>query len=260
MLLVHDADTVRRAFALAGLGMTQHEIACTLGLGQTTVSRWLRQGLEATTSSPMRQRAAALCPDRCPSVESAPAPAYAYLLGQYLGDGTIVLTRRGVHRLVVSCSAAYPAIVEECARAIKEVLPANRVGRRARSGAIDVSCYSTHLPCLFPQHGAGRKHSRPIHLAPWQAEIALGSHPRPFIRGLVHSDGCRFLNRVRNAHGRRYEYVRYQFTNRSDDIRRLFTEACDRVGVEWRPMGPYDISVARRTSVALLDAIVGPKT
>jgi len=29
----------------------------------------------------------------------------------------------------------------------------------------------------------------------------------------------------------RYEYVRYMFSNRSGDIRRIFTDACDRAGI-----------------------------
>ena len=53
--------------------------------------------------------------------------------------------------------------------------------------------------------------------------------------------------------------MRYEFKNRSDDIRRIFCEACDALGVEWRVMKPDTISVARRESVAKLDAFVGPK-
>ncbi len=256
---VHNADTVRAAFALADLGMTHQHIADTLDISQTTVSRWLRLGLEATANAPTRQRALNDCPHHCPLVLAAPPAAYAYLLGQYLGDGTIVLTRRGVYRLFITCCAAYPAIVGECVAALEAVLPDNRVGRRSKPGAIDVNCYSKHLPCLFPQHGPGRKHGRRIVLAPWQTTLALDAHPELFIRGLIHSDGSRFLNRVRNSSGREYAYVRYQFSNRSDDIRALFTAACDRLGIEWRHMSEYDVSVARRGSVAMLDRIVGPK-
>jgi hypothetical protein len=257
---VHGSETVRRAYALADEGLKQADIARELGIGQTTVSRWLRRGPDKTLGSPMRVKAAAACPGDCPFIAAAPPREYAYLLGQYLGDGSIVHTRRGVYRLFVTCCAAYPGIVEECERAIQAVLPNNRVGRRAKRGAIDVNSYSKHWPCLLPQHGPGRKHSRAIVLAPWQATIALDAHPGPFIRGLVHSDGCRSLNKVRNANGRQYAYVRYQFSNRSSDIRGLFTEACDRLGVEWRQMNRYDVSVARRDSVATLEGIVGPKT
>jgi hypothetical protein len=72
------------------------------------------------------------------------------------------------------------------------------------------------------------------------------------------------------VNGRDYEYPRYQFSNRSDDIRRLFTDACDQLGVEWRSWTRYHISlatvdarpisVAKRESAALLDSFIGPKT
>ena len=112
-------------------------------------------------------------------------------------------------------------------------------------------------PCLFPQHGRGRKHHRAIELAAWQREI-VDAQPGFFLRGLIHTDGWRGVNRVR-VKGHDYEYPRYQFSNRSDDIRRLFCEACDCLGIEWRPWTRYHVSVARRASVAVLDRYVGPK-
>jgi hypothetical protein len=188
-----------------------------------------------------------------------PNAPYAYLLGQYLGDGSISSGPRGVYRLTITCCADYPLIIRETASAMNSVLPHNRVGRRLRDGAVDLGCYSKHLPCLFPQHGPGRKHERPIVLEPWQVDIALAQHPALFLRGLVHSDGCRSINRVRGKNGAIYDYVRYTFSNRSNDIRRLFCDACDRLSVEWRQMNQFNISVARRLSVRRLDQIVGPK-
>jgi hypothetical protein len=101
------------------------------------------------------------------------------------------------------------------------------------------------------------KHLRRIELSDWQQEM-VDEHPKPFLRGLIHSDGCRFINRVR-VKGKAYEDPRYNFTNASDDIRGLFTAPCDRLGIEWRRMNERNISVARRGSVALLDEFVGPK-
>ena len=57
-----------------------------------------------------------------------------------------------------------------------------------------------------------------------------------------------------------YRYPRYQFSNRSSDIKRLFCEHLDIVGVKWSVMNQWDISVARRESVARLDEFIGPKT
>jgi hypothetical protein len=77
-------------------------------------------------------------------------------------------------------------------------------------------------------------------------------------RGAGHTDGWRGLNRVR-VKGKDYAYPRYQFSNRSDDIRKLFTDACEKLGVQWRQWTRYHVSVARRDSVAILDWFVGPK-
>ncbi len=75
----------------------------------------------------------------------------------------------------------------------------------------------------------------------------------------MQSDGCRNLNFV-TSHGRRYEYWRYTFSNASGDIRRIFTDACDVLGVHWTQMNARNISVARRDDVAFLDTFIGPKS
>lgn len=184
--------------------------------------------------------------------------AYAYLLGQYLGDGCISRIGSGF-RLRLACCNAYPGIIAECTDAIRSVVRGARVGRNAKQGCTEV--YSTwfHWPCLFPQHGPGLKHNRPIRLAPWQREIAIDRWPDQLLRGLIHSDGCRCLNRVM-VRGRHYEYVRYLFSNESADIRDLFVEACSRLGIASRPNKRNSISVAKRDSVQQLEVIVGPKT
>jgi hypothetical protein len=56
-----------------------------------------------------------------------------------------------------------------------------------------------------------------------------------------------------------YWYPRYSFTSHSEDIRGLFCECCEKVGVEWRQMNRWNISVARRDSVALMDRFIGAK-
>jgi hypothetical protein len=124
-----------------------------------------------------------------------------------------------------------------------------------------VKVYSRHLPCLFPQHGPGRKHERRIVLEPWQRAV-VDAHPGELVRGLIHSDGSRVTNwttRLVGGERKRYEYPRYFFTNASDDIRRIYTDTLDTLGVEWKQTNPRNVSVARRASVALMDRHVGPK-
>lgn len=155
--------------------------------------------------------------------------------------------------------ASYPGIIEEVCAAIIAVRGEGRVSAYLppTEHCVVLTSYTRAWRCLFPQHGTGKKHERPIVLAPWQQDM-VRAEPGRFLRGLIHSDGWRGDNHVR-VKGRGYSYPRYQFSNRSDDIRRLFTDACDELGVEWRPWGPFHISVARSRSVALLDQHVGPK-
>ena len=145
--------------------------------------------------------------------------------------------------------------------AIEAVMPGNKVGRVGGNGCHSIQAYSRHWPCLFPQHGAGRKHERSIGLEPWQVEI-IQQDPRPFLRGLFHSDGCRITNwtvrRLRDG-PKRYEYPRYLFSNESADIIRLCTWALDLLDIAWRQPRYNTISVARREAVAALDEFVGPK-
>lgn len=130
----------------------------------------------------------------------------------------------------------WPGLLEECTRAIREVRPHNSVFRVQNDGCVVVSSCSTHWPCLFPQHGPGRKHLRRIALEPWQQQL-VEAHPWELIRGPVHSDGCRFTNwttRVVGGARKRYEYPRYLATNKSADILHICGPLLDKVGVEWK--------------------------
>src|SRR5262245_36213832 len=80
--------------------------------------------------------------------------------------------------------------------------------------ALRIEARWKHWPCLFPQHGPGRKHERPIVLADWQRQI-VAEHPEPLLRGLFHSDGCRVTNWTERAvagRRKRYVYPRYFFS------------------------------------------------
>jgi len=184
-------------------------------------------------------------------------PQYAYLLGLYLGDGHITQMRNGVYRLRISLDERHIHIAMWCIDALQTVMPGNRVQVVDAPGCSVIGCYSRHWNELFPQHGPGKKHDRPIVLAPWQQEI-VDDHPRELLRGLIHSDGCRVMNRVR-VKGKEYAYPRYNFTNYSAGIRRICTDALDRLEIGWRQMNAVTISVARRASVAALDEFIGPK-
>jgi hypothetical protein len=166
-----------------------------------------------------------------------------------------------VFALRIACDQSYPALIEACEASIRAVVP-NAVCRATAPGCVQVTSYSKHWPCLFPQHGPGRKHERAIVLEPWQRSI-VEQHPGRFVRGLFHSDGCRVTNRVTRVvagEPKQYAYPRYFFANHSEDILQLCEWALDLLGVAHRRSNPRNVSVARRASVAVLDVVVGPKS
>jgi hypothetical protein len=258
----HGTEVRQQALTLLRDGTKNIEVARKLRVPSGTISYWKHQDRAKRGECPGRHNPE--CP-RCDGRELDGA-AYSYLLGLYLGDGHI--SRYAEHRvpnLMISCAESWPGLLDLCEAAMRTVFPDNSVCRVRRKGCQNVKVYSKHLHCMFPQHGPGKKHDRVIALEPWQQEI-VDTHTWEFIRGLIHSDGCRIINwttRMVGGELKRYEYPRYFFTNKSDDIRRLFTDALDAVGVEWttlaRGSDPFNVSVARKASVALMDAHVGPK-
>src|SRR5207244_3852587 len=105
---------------------------------------------------------------------------------------------------------------------MRAVMPKSlaNVYRHPRYNAVTIVSYSNAWPCLFPQHGPGRKHERKIELVPWQ-EAIVQREPEQFIRGLLQSDGCRIINRV-CVNGTDYAYPRYLFSQVSKDIQGIF--------------------------------------
>lgn len=231
-----------RALRLSEQGLIDREVAQITGVSIGAVQKW-RTGQRRT---PAKERKHANCP-RC---GGAPLDelAYAYLFGLYLGDGHITRHRRGAFALSIFCCDAWPDLITAAKSAMHEVMPASSVCSVQRTGMTEIKSYSKHWPCLLPQHGPGMKHSRKIELAEWQ-QVIVDRYPGDFVRGLIHSDGCRSMNRVRRvlADGEHwYEYPRYFFSNKSLDILGLCGAALYRLGVEWRFVRWDVISVAKK--------------
>lgn len=208
-----------------------------------------------------------LC-DPTDGVDTRLHQAYAYTLGIYLGDGNISKVGR-VHRLRVTLDASYPNIIAKCEQELRILLPNNQIGEvrryyKDKLSCIDVSAFYKYWTDVIPQHGAGKKHERKIELEAWQERITT-AYPLEFFRGLYHSDGSRFDNVVNGK-----AYPRYQFTNGSTDIIRLFCETCDRLGVAWTSkvrqrtnpahQPSTDIYISKRKDVEYLDRVVGAKS
>lgn len=190
---------------------------------------------------------------RSHSYSSLPSTDYAYLLGLYLGDGCISRMGR-VWRLRIALDTKYPGIIDSCRKAIDVVMDGQHAHvQQQKANYAVVSLYSKHWPCLFPQHGPGPKHLRPIVLEAWQ-QAHVDAATEDFVRGLIHSDGCRVV-----ANDRGVASVRYHFTNHSTDIRNLFCAALDALGIPWTQNSRYMIAVYRKAATARLDEFIGPK-
>jgi hypothetical protein len=247
-----DFDLAMRLVA-EGLGDT--EIARLTRIPRPTISAW-RHGRGCR----YHERLATATPQWRPDQPAA----YCYVLGAYLGDGCLTALPSGAASLIVSLDLSYPAIIDSVERSVRTVFPDVKVVRVFPNGANLVVLRASHpaLPFAFPQHGAGRKHNRVIRLKEWQHDLTH-AHPKELLRGLIHSDGCRTVNRFKTKlpSGRvaEYEYPRYFFSNLSADIRDIFCQHCELLGIRWTQSNPRNISVSHRKSVTLLDEFIGPK-
>jgi hypothetical protein len=245
------ASEVEAVLKLVAEGLNDCAISRATGIPRVTIREWRIYGGQRRPGTRRVRRS------DCPLCDGADIDAewYAYLLGLYLGDGCLNECARKVFKLRVVLDLRYPQIIAECAEAMVAV----RTGARGRvcysysTGCVYVTGYWKHWPCLFPQHGPGPKHKRPIVLRHWQEEI-VSANPDRLLRGLIHSDGSRDLNRVNGK-----SYPRYQFTNHSEDIRKIFCQACDDFGIRYTRPSWRVISISKRPEVGKLDTIIGPK-
>src|SRR5450759_513128 len=151
---MRSADDVRRVFELWEVGHSKAAIARSIGVSRERVRHWLNSGLETVLQSPMRHSSPD-CSDpnsatTCSLIESVDEPAYAYLLGQYLGDGNISAYPR-TFRLRISACDAYPGIMAEIEVAIRAVMASNVVGR--------AHCIGCTQSVRIPSTGRASSHS-----------------------------------------------------------------------------------------------------
>jgi hypothetical protein len=159
---------------LIARGLNDCQIARETGIPRRTVCEWRgERSKRATTKLSLLSRRERLA--------RVPRPYYAYLLGMYLGDGHITRYPR-TWRMRITLDLRWLRILLLCAEAMEAVFPDNRVAyvvEDRNSRGVVVSVYSNDLPALFPQHGPGVKHLRPIKLADWQGSI-VEEHTRHF--------------------------------------------------------------------------------
>lgn len=255
---IRSDEVVASALAASDAGMGDADNAALHGVAVKTIRRWRR--LYQRRGLPRGQVQSSV---PCPRCTTAPldGEAYAALLGWYLGDGHLRRQRRGVYALHVYNDQTYPGITQDVIDLMRRVKPGGRPHTRLVPGCVVITVSWKHWPCLFPQHGPGRKHERMLGMTAWQWAI-VEEHPAAFLRGLFHSDGCRVHNwatRTVAGERKRYEYGRWQFSNRSEEILGWCGDALDLLEIPWRRSHRWAISVSRRDAVATLDRLIGLK-
>jgi hypothetical protein len=252
--IMRDVVVFREALRRLDDGQNARQIGDDLGVPWGTVRYWKTGRCRLDRPAPRSRRTGYLpdvcAPDLCPWMPPRNQAAYVYLLGLYLGDGTIQRAGRSA-QLRICLDDRYPGIQDECITAIAKVSKTG-VFRVQEPGCTRIVSASIHWRCVFPQHGPGRKHTRTIELADWQQHLA-DKYPASLLRGLIHSDGCRDLNHVKGR-----DYPRYSFSNRSQDLHAIFRKAATTLGLRYTTR-LYVTQIARRADVAVLDGLIGPK-
>lgn len=246
---MHSPAVREHALALVHSGLNDCEVARRTGISRTTIRDWRRYQPRDLAGSRV------ICP-RC-WTRSRPMSFdpgdYAELLALYLGDGYVgQLARTCKFRLFLD--SRHAEIVQDSHDLLVRCFPHNAVGTTfGHEGRMTVlSVHSSHMPCVFPQHGSGMKHLRRIILEDWQERI-VAVEPWRFLKGCIRSDGCSFINRTGP-----YEYLSYGFSNHSSDIIDLFCKTCDGVGLEYRRYARA-VRINRRSSVGQLKDRIGVK-
>ena len=238
--------------ALFATGSSDYDIARQTGVPRSTVQKW--------RSRPRKRRG----PRDWTGWRPPDGATYCYMLGLYLGDGHIVYRDGRPRSFRLYLDDAYPDLIREATAALDLTLAPARTraynwGREKRT--ILQICHPVMLSA-FPQHGPGKKHDRKIELVEWQLDLTR-AHPEALVRGLIHSDGCRSINRFKtklpSGRVKEYAYPRYFFSNLSGDIVGIFRDHCALLGVRTSMSNYRNVSISDKASVAILDQVVGPK-
>src|SRR5689334_5710425 len=154
-------EDVLRARELSLERLSISQIAREVEVSRPTVRAWLSGDRER---SPECER----CGHPPHDFEALPPREYAYLLGVYLGDGTISAGRRRCYRLRIFMDSRYPRIIGEVVTAMRAVMPPSiaKIQAKPPHNLVEINSYSNAWPCLFPSTARGastsaRSSSRP---------------------------------------------------------------------------------------------------
>jgi hypothetical protein len=118
--------------ALLAKGLADREIARRTGIPYHTVRGWRKR------STPPGPNGRPPIPGPPPGWRPPDPIAYCYLLGLYLGDGSIWVGAKASPRLMLTLDARYPGIIAEAVTGIRATFPGISVCENPVPGAVAV--------------------------------------------------------------------------------------------------------------------------
>src|SRR5690242_6367579 len=153
-----DGETVAECLRAYGRGLTFEEVESATGVPAATVRTWSRGTVPAAGRRALSGRGSCQgCGEEPHDFAALAGTPYTYVLGVYLGDGTICQTAVSTW-MRVACDAGYPGLIDEMAAAIGQLRgrQPSRALRRSCDCVVITSNWK-QWPCFFPQHGPGEE-------------------------------------------------------------------------------------------------------
>lgn len=194
-------------------------------------------------------------PPAAPLQNRESAIVLSYIVGVALGDGNLSRPNGRATRLRISCDSTYPHIAEEIMKALRFLLPLNRVSKvKPRGGCFDISVYSNKLNDWMPWTvGMGPKKAQKARVPSWIRNDV--TYSQNCLRGLIQTDGCIYVDRG---------YTMVNFTNNCKELAGDVHTMLERLGYRPRLMISnnaglikYTTRVARVSEVARLIRDIG---
>lgn len=206
-------------------GASIRQISRELNVDHSTISYWIKN--DFTSGSRSNGLSINEIHNNCYDKSSQ----YSYILGCYLGDGHISQLAR-TQRLRIFSGTAHPSIIKDQVKALNVLF--DNVVNNKKSNTCNMEVITVHnaqLDIYFPQHSLGKKHDRDVSLKSWQQDI-VDKEPECFVKGLIDTDGCLYDNgRYVKDDGEKTYLPSYQFTNKSKDILKMYTDVLDKLDI-----------------------------
>src|SRR3989344_622664 len=107
----------------------------------------------------------------------------AYIIGLALGDGNLSNPNGRAVRLRISCDAKYPKLIQRIQKALKDLLPDNKVQLvNRKANCVDVSSYSNKWPMLLGWN-VGNKIEQKVRVPGWVQEN--NEYAKSCLKGLL---------------------------------------------------------------------------